>query len=85
VMEPKDYVLGAGVLATFILGIWNAVANWRSSRRTAFINTVTTKRVKWLGTLREYISTFCRLSHTWQFSGLEGKLGSTRHSYKSTN
>ena len=55
-MEPKDYVLGVGVLVTFILGIWNVVANWRSSRRTAFINTVTAERVKWLGTLRENIS-----------------------------
>ena len=71
-MEPKDYVLGAGILVTFILGIWNAVANWRSSRRTAFINTVTTERVKWLGTLRENISTFCGLTHTWQSSELEG-------------
>lgn len=72
-MEPKDYVLGAGVLVTFILGIWNVVANWRSSRRTAFINTVTAERVKWLGTLRENISTFCGLTHTWQSSRLEGK------------
>jgi len=72
-MDPKDYVLGAGILVTFILGIWNAVANWRSSRRTAFINTVTAERVKWLGTLRENISTFCGLTHTWRFSGLEGK------------
>ena len=72
-IEPKDYFLGAGVLVTLILGIWNVVANWRSSRRTAFINTVTAERVKWLGTLRENISTFCGLTYTWQFSRLEGK------------
>ena len=72
-IEPKDYFLGAGVLVTLILGIWNVVANWRSNRRTAFINTVTAERVKWLGTLRENISTFCGLTHTWRFSGLEGK------------
>ena len=71
-IEPKDYVLGAGVLVTLILGIWNAVANWRSSRRTAFINTVTAERVKWLGTLRQNISMFCGLTHTWRFSKLEG-------------
>jgi len=75
VIEPKDYVLGAGVLVTLIIGIWNAVANWRSSRRTAFINTVTAERVKWLGTLRENISTFCGLTYTWQSSRLEGKAG----------
>ena len=72
-IEPEDYVLGAGVLVTLILGIWNAVANWRLSRRTAFINTVTAERIKWLGTLRENISTFCGLTRTWYFSGIEGK------------
>ena len=29
--------------------------------------------MKWLGTLRENISTFCGLTHTWQSSKLEGK------------
>jgi hypothetical protein len=72
-LEPKDYILGAGVLVTLVLGIWNAIANFRSSRRTIFINTVTSQRVKWIEQLRQDISTFSGLTHTWCFSALSGK------------
>jgi len=72
-LEPKDYILGAGVVVTLILGVWNAVANYRSSRRTTFINTVTSQRIKWIEQLRQDISTFSGLTHTWCFSALEGK------------
>jgi hypothetical protein len=72
-VEIKDIVLGIGILVTLFLGVWNLVANWRLSRRTAFVNTVTAERVKWLGTLRENISTFCGLTHAWSFSALADK------------
>ena len=39
-LEPKDYILGVGVIVTLVLGVWNAVVNHRSSRRTTFINLV---------------------------------------------
>ena len=72
-LEPKDYILGAGVIVTLMLGVWNMIANVRASRRTMFINTVTSQRVKWIEQLRQDISTFCGLTHTWCFSALEGK------------
>ena len=71
--QPKDYVLVVGVLVTFILGIANAIATFRSSRRTMFINIVTSERVKWLEKLRQDISSFSGLTRTWCFSSLEGK------------
>jgi hypothetical protein len=71
--EPKDYVLLAGVVVTLLLGVWNAVANYQSSRRTTFINTVTSERVKWIEKLRQDISAFSGLTHTWCFSELQGK------------
>ena len=64
---------GIGVILTFALGVWNLLNNYRLSRRTAFINTVTAERVKWIDKLRENISTFCGLIYTWQASSLEGK------------
>lgn len=72
-LEPKDYILGAGVIVTLVLGVWNAVANYRASRRTMFINTVTNQRIKWIEQLRQDISNFSGLTHTWCFSELEGK------------
>lgn len=72
-MEPKDIIYGVGILLTFLLGIWNLVSNYWASRRTTFINTVTNQRVKWIEQLRQDISAFSGLTHTWCFSELEGK------------
>jgi len=72
-LEPKDYILGAGVLVTLILGVWNAINNARLSKRTSFINTVTSERVKWIDKLRQNISAYCGLTHMWCYSRLEGK------------
>lgn len=44
-------------------------------RRTIFINTVTAERIKWIEKLRDNISSFCGLTHTWRSSELEGKSG----------
>ncbi len=60
-----DVFLSLGVILTFLLGVWNIVNNYRTSRRTSFINTVTSERVKWIEKLRENISTFCGLTYTW--------------------
>lgn len=68
----KDFFYSVGILLTFIIGVWNIVNNYRSSRRTAFINTVTTERVKWIEKLRKNISQFCGLTYTWSISKLEG-------------
>lgn len=72
-LEPKDYILGAGVIVTLILGVWNVIANVRASQRTTFINTVTSQRVKWIEQIRQDISTFSGLIHTWCASALKGK------------
>ena len=71
-MEPKDYIYAAGILVTLILGIWNFVQNYRASRKTSFINTVTSQRVLWLEQIRQDISKFVGLTHHWTRSGLEG-------------
>lgn len=74
-MEPKDYVLAAGVVVTLLLGVWNAVVNHRSNRRTTFINTVTSQRIKWIEQLRQDIGAFCGLAYHWSHSEMEGKQG----------
>lgn len=70
--DAKDYVAFTGILVTLILGVYNAVQNYRTSRRTIFINTVTAERIKWIGKLRENISTFCGVAHYWRFSTQKG-------------
>ena len=60
-MTDKDILYAIFITITFILG----VANWVHSRKTAFINTVTSERVKWINKLRENVSEFCGLTHHW--------------------
>jgi len=73
VAMDKDAMYIIGITSTLILGVWNAVNNYRSSKRTSFINTVTTERVKWIERLRNNISSFVGLTHTWGRSKLECK------------
>jgi hypothetical protein len=72
-MELKDLGLTAGVVVTFVLGVWNLVANLRANKRTTFINTVTSQRIKWIEQLRQDISAFAGLTYHWSHSDLEGK------------
>ena len=72
-MEPKDYVLAAGVVVTLLLGIWNAVVNHRINKRTTFVNTVTSQRIKWIEQLRQDIGAFCGLIYHWSHTDIEGK------------
>ena len=65
-------VLWLGVFVTFLLGVWNLIYNYRNSRRTSFINTVTAERIKWIATLRGNVSKFCGLTHYWVKSQLHG-------------
>lgn len=64
-LEAKDIVLISGVVVTLLLGVGNLFYNFVLNRRTSFINTVTSERVKWIGKLRENISTFVGLTHYW--------------------
>ena len=72
-MEPKDYVLAAGVVVTLLLGVWNAVVNHRINKRTTFVNTVTSQRIKWIEQLRLDIGAFCGLIYHWSHTDIEGK------------
>jgi hypothetical protein len=64
-VEFKDIAIISGVVVTFILGIGNLIYNVIFNRRTAFINTVTSERVKWIGKLRENISNYVGWTHYW--------------------
>ena len=72
-MEAKDYILGIGVAVTLVLGIWNAIVNYRVGKRTTFINTVTSQRIKWIEQLRQDIGAFCGLVYHWSHTAIEDK------------
>ncbi|MGJ8688005.1 MAG: hypothetical protein ACSHXZ_00665 [Gammaproteobacteria bacterium] len=55
----------AGVVFALLIGLWNLVAHLRDSKRTSFINTVTSERVKWIEKTRDAISTLCGRTYYW--------------------
>jgi hypothetical protein len=61
------------VLVTLFLGFWNTFQGYYATRKASFINNVTSQRVKWIEQLRQDISAFAGLTHTWCNSELEGK------------
>jgi hypothetical protein len=71
-VEAKDVVYGVGIALTFGLGVWNLIINYRATRKTSFINTVTSQRIKWLEQIRQDIAALAGLTHTWFYSGLAG-------------
>jgi len=72
-LEPKDIVYAISIMLTFAVGVWSLVLNYRNTRRTNFINTVTSQRVRWIEQLRQDISAFSGLTYTWSASNMEGK------------
>lgn len=64
-IETKDFLLQAGVVVTLVLGLVNLYSNLRVAKRTAFVNTVTSERVKWIAKVRENVSTLCSLCDQW--------------------
>lgn len=71
-MEAKDYVVAFGIVVTLGLGIWNFVQGYRATRKARFINTVNAQRVLWIEQMRQDVSRFVGLTHTWAASHLEG-------------
>lgn len=71
-MDTKDVGYAVSIMLTFALGVWNLVVNYRNTRHTNYINTVTAQRVKWLEQIRQDISSFCGLAYTWHYSNLAG-------------
>ena len=63
--EIKDIIYGAGILLTFAVGVWNLIFNYRTTRKTSFVNTVTSQRIKWIEQFRQDLGALCGLTHTW--------------------
>lgn len=57
-METKDLIAIVGIALTFLVGLANLVYSLRSNRRTSYVNTVTTSRLKWIDSLRDKVSEF---------------------------
>ncbi len=64
-MTTAEIVTLVGIGLTFFVGVFNLVITFRNVRKTAFINSVTAARIKYIQELRESISEFCGLAHSY--------------------
>lgn len=64
-MTTTEIVTLIGIGFTFFVGVFNLIITFRNVRKTAFINSVTASRIKYIQELRESISKFCGLAHSY--------------------
>ena len=51
-----------GVILTFLIGICNIIYSLYNNKKTQFINTVTSSRMKWISELRESLVSIVNLA-----------------------
>ena len=64
-MTWEDKITLAGILLTFLLGLYNLLANISLKNKTHFVDTITGERIEWLEKLRVDISRFSGLTSFW--------------------
>lgn len=64
-MKQTEIITLVGIGLTFIVGVFNLIVTFRNVRKTAFINSVTASRIKYIQDLRESISSFCGLANSY--------------------
>lgn len=57
-MELKDKISLLAIAATFLVAAANFIYSIRNNRKTSFVNTVTTSRLRWIDSLRDKVSAF---------------------------
>lgn len=78
-MEFINNFLPLGVFLTFLISLLNIIVNTRNIKRTKFIDTITSERIKWLETIRnggsEIISELTEFTnHLWiQFEEIKNQ------------
>ncbi len=64
-METKDWLVLGGVVATFAATLINLYFNLHAGKRTAFVNTVTSERIKWIAKVRDNVARLVALCDRW--------------------
>jgi len=54
----SDQITLVGIAATLLVSVANLIYSLRNNKRTIFVNTVTTSRLKWIDSLRDKVSEF---------------------------
>jgi hypothetical protein len=71
---PRDntynYIYLTGIIVSFLIGFVGIWIGLRNSRKTLFINSITSARIRYIQDLRNGVSEFCGLVFTYHFNDL---------------
>lgn len=71
-MKDYDIIYSIGIFLTFSVALINLFLTLKNNRKNIFINSVTNSRIKYIQEIRNNISEFCGIVHSYCFFG--GKL-----------
>jgi hypothetical protein len=75
-MGSNEIIALTGIALTFFVSVANLIYSLRNNRRTTFVNTVTTSRLKWINSVRDDVSEFIAVTtHLSDHSLSAEKLG----------
>ncbi len=63
-----DWTLVAAVIAAVVSAV-SAYFSYQSSKKTTFINTITSERLRWMEELRRTVAKICGLIYHWNLTG----------------
>ncbi len=69
-IEFKDYIALTGIIVTLIISAISLYIGLKNTRKTLFINAITTSRIKHIDKLRTTISEFCGLTYHFALTEL---------------
>jgi len=65
-METKDIVTLVGIIFTFLVGATGLFISLWNTRKTTFINAITSSRIKYIQDIRNSISEYCGLFYRYK-------------------
>jgi hypothetical protein len=65
-----NYIYLTGIILSFLVGFIGIGIGLKNSRKTLFINSITSARIKYIQDLRNSVSEFCGLVFTYHFTDL---------------
>jgi len=70
-MSPGECITVIGILTTLGVSVFNLINSYRHNKKTAFINSVTSSRLKYIQDLRNAVASFCGLVNSYSIRSEE--------------
>src|ERR1700678_319482 len=65
-----EVLKGVGIIITAIIAVWSLFVNYKTMRRTTYINQITALKAKYVDALRQHLAEFCSIAYECSKSSL---------------